>query len=303
MRERRSGHDDDDSGNGEELLAAARGQGVADCASVPGHPTTASGIGSPPPTPSASEPTPSPSLSGFGETEGDFIRWLSDAVRDAAPYELPVVAHIYPRDYSDGGGSSSPQRRSPTPFGLALRPGLTGSAATREMKACRDHCRLSGACGDGRRSVEPTWSVRSSRWPRVCGLVPGAPWSAATSGARTTRNTWRGPTPRSFMTASRRTRPSQAHDRRAGCLAHDHVAVTTPRGPPARDTSSIVRIDSVATLPTLSQRSPLSDIPPPTSPPSAHPRPVTRESPTWPRAASSRISFSDCQEPTPSKHT
>ena len=37
-----------------------------------------------------------------GATEGDFIRWLADAVRDAAPYELPVVAHIYPRDYSDG---------------------------------------------------------------------------------------------------------------------------------------------------------------------------------------------------------
>ena len=37
-----------------------------------------------------------------GDTEGDFIRWLADAVRDAAPYELPVVAHIYPRDYSDG---------------------------------------------------------------------------------------------------------------------------------------------------------------------------------------------------------
>ena len=37
-----------------------------------------------------------------GATEGDFIRWLADAVRDAASYELPVVAHIYPRDYSDG---------------------------------------------------------------------------------------------------------------------------------------------------------------------------------------------------------
>lgn len=37
-----------------------------------------------------------------GETESDFIRWLSDAVRDAAPLEVPVVAHIYPRDYSDG---------------------------------------------------------------------------------------------------------------------------------------------------------------------------------------------------------
>ena len=37
-----------------------------------------------------------------GATEGDFIRWLTDAVRAAAPFDLPVVAHIYPRDYSDG---------------------------------------------------------------------------------------------------------------------------------------------------------------------------------------------------------
>lgn len=37
-----------------------------------------------------------------GQTEGDFIRWLSDAVSAATPYELPIVAHIYPRDYSDG---------------------------------------------------------------------------------------------------------------------------------------------------------------------------------------------------------
>lgn len=38
-----------------------------------------------------------------GQTEGKYLQWLSDSVRDAAPYELPVVAHIYPRDYSDGG--------------------------------------------------------------------------------------------------------------------------------------------------------------------------------------------------------
>jgi class I fructose-bisphosphate aldolase len=38
-----------------------------------------------------------------GATEGRYLQWLSDSVRDAAPYGLPVVAHIYPRDYSDGG--------------------------------------------------------------------------------------------------------------------------------------------------------------------------------------------------------
>jgi class I fructose-bisphosphate aldolase len=33
-----------------------------------------------------------------GETEGAYLRWLTDTVRAAAPLEMPVVAHIYPRD-------------------------------------------------------------------------------------------------------------------------------------------------------------------------------------------------------------
>ncbi len=37
-----------------------------------------------------------------GPSEGKYLRWLADNVRDASKYDLPVVAHIYPRDYSDG---------------------------------------------------------------------------------------------------------------------------------------------------------------------------------------------------------
>lgn len=37
-----------------------------------------------------------------GPSEGDYLRWLTDTVRAAAPFELPVVAHIYPRAYTDG---------------------------------------------------------------------------------------------------------------------------------------------------------------------------------------------------------
>ncbi|MFG1609446.1 hypothetical protein [Actinoplanes sp. NPDC049265] len=33
-----------------------------------------------------------------GDTEGNYLRWLFDTVRAAAPLEMPVVAHIYPRD-------------------------------------------------------------------------------------------------------------------------------------------------------------------------------------------------------------
>jgi class I fructose-bisphosphate aldolase len=35
-----------------------------------------------------------------GPQEGKFVRMLADGVAAAAKYDLPVVAHIYPRDYS-----------------------------------------------------------------------------------------------------------------------------------------------------------------------------------------------------------
>lgn len=37
-----------------------------------------------------------------GSTEGEYIRWLTDTVNAAARFEMPVIAHVYPRDYSDG---------------------------------------------------------------------------------------------------------------------------------------------------------------------------------------------------------
>jgi fructose-bisphosphate aldolase, class I len=37
-----------------------------------------------------------------GATEGKYIRWLTDSVNAAARYGMPVVAHIYPRDFTDG---------------------------------------------------------------------------------------------------------------------------------------------------------------------------------------------------------
>jgi len=36
----------------------------------------------------------------FGPNEGKFIKILMDAVTQAAKYDLPVIAHIYPRDFS-----------------------------------------------------------------------------------------------------------------------------------------------------------------------------------------------------------
>lgn len=37
-----------------------------------------------------------------GDTEGNYIRWLTDTVNSAARFEMPVIAHVYPRDFSNG---------------------------------------------------------------------------------------------------------------------------------------------------------------------------------------------------------
>ncbi|MEP3278872.1 MAG: class I fructose-bisphosphate aldolase [Stappiaceae bacterium] len=37
-----------------------------------------------------------------GDSEGGYIRWLTDTVNAAARFEMPVIAHVYPRDFTDG---------------------------------------------------------------------------------------------------------------------------------------------------------------------------------------------------------
>lgn len=37
-----------------------------------------------------------------GSTEGDYIRWLTDSVNAAARYGMPVIAHVYPRIFTNG---------------------------------------------------------------------------------------------------------------------------------------------------------------------------------------------------------
>ena len=39
-----------------------------------------------------------------GPTEGPYLKWLTDSVRAAAPLEMPIVAHIYPRVFDQGVG-------------------------------------------------------------------------------------------------------------------------------------------------------------------------------------------------------
>lgn len=35
-----------------------------------------------------------------GKTEGKYLKWLTDSVREATEFNIPIIAHIYPRNYS-----------------------------------------------------------------------------------------------------------------------------------------------------------------------------------------------------------
>ena len=60
-----------------------------------------------------------------GPNEGRFIKMLMDGVAQAAPYDLPVIAHIYPRDFS---GPSPKIVFDPEGILLATRVGIEAGA-------------------------------------------------------------------------------------------------------------------------------------------------------------------------------
>jgi class I fructose-bisphosphate aldolase len=56
-----------------------------------------------------------------GPHEGSYLRWLTDSVAAAAKIEMPVIAHIYPRDYS---GDVPVIRFVPEEIAWAVRCGI-----------------------------------------------------------------------------------------------------------------------------------------------------------------------------------
>jgi len=61
----------------------------------------------------------------FGPNEGRFIKMLMDGVTQAARYDLPVIAHIYPRDFS---GPSPSIVFDPESILWAVRVGIEAGA-------------------------------------------------------------------------------------------------------------------------------------------------------------------------------
>ena len=70
-----------------------------------------------------------------GPTEGDRLRVLSENVRDAIRFDLPVIVHIYPREFTDDGPKVS---HRPDLVAWAVRCGLECGADVIKTPYCGD---------------------------------------------------------------------------------------------------------------------------------------------------------------------
>lgn len=70
-----------------------------------------------------------------GDAEGDRLRTVADCVRDAVPFDLPVIVHIYPREFADGVPKVS---HRPELVTWAVRCGLECGADVIKTPYCGD---------------------------------------------------------------------------------------------------------------------------------------------------------------------
>jgi class I fructose-bisphosphate aldolase len=70
-----------------------------------------------------------------GATEGAHIRLVADAVRQAAHYEMPVICHVYPRDFS---GPKPQVSYAPDDIAWAVRCAVEAGADVVKVPYCGD---------------------------------------------------------------------------------------------------------------------------------------------------------------------
>lgn len=70
-----------------------------------------------------------------GEVEGDRLRTVAECVREASRYDLPVIVHIYPREFTDEGPKVS---HRPDLVAWAVRCGLECGADVIKTPYCGD---------------------------------------------------------------------------------------------------------------------------------------------------------------------
>jgi len=70
-----------------------------------------------------------------GPTEGAHLKWVADAVRQAAHFEMPVICHVYPRDFS---GQVPKVSYAPDDIAWAVHCGMEAGADVIKVPYCGD---------------------------------------------------------------------------------------------------------------------------------------------------------------------
>lgn len=120
-----------------------------------------------------------------GKTEATYLRLLSDCVRKAARFDLPVIVHIYPRDFSD-----TPKIvHEPEQVAWAVRCGLECGADVIKTPYCGDVKAFSEIVSDCPVPVVAAGGPRAEKIEAALQMIYEVVQSGA-RGATIGRNIW-----------------------------------------------------------------------------------------------------------------
>ena len=124
-----------------------------------------------------------------GATEGAHLKLVADAVRQAAPFELPVICHVYPRNFS---GPAPKVSYTPEDIAWAVHCGYEAGADVIKVPYCGDQaaytqivadCPVPVVCAGGPQSQTLLLALEMMAAVRQTGAL----------GATIGRNVWSSP--------------------------------------------------------------------------------------------------------------
>lgn len=145
--------------------------------------------------------------------EGDYLKMLATVVEEAAEFDLPVIAHIYPRDFAD----QPKVVHDPENILWAVRCGIELGADIIKVPYTGDVLSFRDIVATSPIPVVAAGGPKASTLLEALRLMHGAV-EAGAKGATIGRNIWGSPDPIGALAAFKRV----IHDRIAPDLAHVH---------------------------------------------------------------------------------
>jgi fructose-bisphosphate aldolase, class I len=121
-----------------------------------------------------------------GATEAAYMKAVADAVREAAHYEMPVICHIYPRTFTNGGVQVS---FTPEDIAWATRCAIELGVDVIKVPYCGDVEAYRQICNGSPVRVVAAGGPRAADLPSSLAMM-GDVVKAGASGATIGRNIW-----------------------------------------------------------------------------------------------------------------